>query len=133
MIIESKILLELDVPTVSGYIYPKELSVMIIKTILDNHIGGEIYYYPNTPNPETITPKFHIVNPILAVDSTVNEPELVILCDIELDEEKISPDIIEVLQQKPWRLSVVGMGEHENNIIKTYELKYVNIEIIEDL
>lgn len=133
MIVESKILLELDVPTVSGYIYPKELSIPIIQTIHNEYIGGDIYISPNIPNPETITPKFRILNPTIVVDSTVLEPELVILCDVELDEEKISPSILQLLQQKPWRLSIVGKGEVENNIVKTYELKYVNIEIIENL
>lgn len=133
MLVESKILLELDVPTVSGYIYPKELSVSIMKTIQDNNIGGVIYSQPNIPDPETIVPMFRVTNPVLIVDSSVVEPELVILCDIELDETKITMDVLHDLETKPWRLSVVGIGETEENVIKTYELKYVNIEIVEDI
>lgn len=133
MITETKILIELDVPTISGYIYPKELSMDIMKTIEEQQIGGEIYVGKNIPNPETIKPRFYISNPIIAVDETIEEPELIIYCDVNIDETKLTSTEINLLQTKPWRLSMVGLGEATDGIINKYELKYVNIEIVDDI
>lgn len=133
MIVESKILLELDVPTVSGFIYPRETSINIIATINNTDIGGVIYSGNNLPNPETIQPKFLVTNAQLFVDESVVPSELIICCDVIIDEEKLLPEELELLQTKDWRLSIVGKGETENNVVKNYELKYVNIEIIDDM
>ena len=133
MIIESKILLELDVPTISGFIYPRELSVDIIRAINNTDIGGVIYSGNNLPNPETIKPIFKVSNAQLMVDESVDPSELIICCDVNIDETQLSPKELQVLHNSDWRLSIVWKGETEDNVVKKYELKYVNIEIIDDM
>lgn len=129
MIVESKILLELDVPTISGYIYPKEFALGIIKTIKNEYITGDILLNP-TDEPIYTENKFRIINPYVTVDNSVSEYELIILCDVEIDENKLTSEELNAIKTKPWRLSVVGIGDADDNMIIDYELKYVNIEII---
>ena len=133
MLIKEKILVELDVPTVSGLIYPKELSVDIMRKIETEIIGGIIYNNGNIPNPENIVPKFQILNAKVVVDETPDIPELIIVCDVQIDESVLTDDELYLLDNYPWRLNIIGKGSVENNIIKNYDLKYVNIEIVDYL
>ena len=134
MIVESKILLEIDTPTISGLIYPKEIVPGIMTKILHSNIGGVIQTSTNWVDPRIKEPVFKLVNPQCIVDETEEEPQLLLICDVDIDETKLSPKELNDINTKPWRLSIIGQGDvdFETKTIKDYEIKYTNIEIIDE-
>lgn len=134
MIIKEKILLELDVPTISGLTYPKELAPSIMTKIIHENIGGIIQEKPEILNPDDINPVFKIINPQCIVDENSENTELLLICDVDVDENLLSPKELELINTKPWRLSVMGKADidFENKIVKEFDLVYVNIEIIDE-
>lgn len=134
MIVKEKILLELDVPTISGLTYPKELAPSIMTKIIHENIGGIIQEKPEILNPDDINPVFKIINPQCIVDENSENTELLLICDVDVDENLLSPKELELINTKPWRLSVMGKADidFENKIVKEFDLVYVNIEIIDE-
>ena len=134
MIVKEKILLELDVPTISGLTYPKELVPTIMTKIIHEDIGGIIQENPEMLNPNNIKPIFKIINPQCIVDESGEEPELLLICDVDIDEELLTEKELELINTKPWRLSVMGKADidYENKIVKDFDLVYVNIEIVDE-
>ena len=129
MIIRQKILLEFDVPTVSGNIYSCECLSSIVKTITTKEIGGEIIN--NTVPKYVNTNKFIIRNPYAVVDITDENAILTLLVDVEFFENKLTEQEIDLIMNKEWRLVAIGFGEQdENKVVIDYDIKHVNIEII---
>ena len=134
MIVESKILLEVDVPTISGLIYPKELVPDIMTRILHENIGGVIQTSTEWVDPRIKEPVFKLVNPQCVVDDTEEVPQLLLVCDVDVDETKVSPKELNDILTKPWRLSMIGKGnvDEETRTVKEFEIKFTNIEFIDE-
>ena len=51
-----------------------------------------------------------------------------------IDETKLSKEEIEMINTKPWRLVALGTGDvdKETNIVTNYDLRYVNIEMVDE-
>lgn len=138
MIVEGKILLEFDIPTITGLIYPDELIPNIMNKIIHNDVRGIISngqasfsesYYKNEQNL-----KCKVFNPQCLVDENYGNPYLLLTCDVDIDESKLTEDELKMLNTKQWRLSTLGKGESdpETRIVKYFDLMYVNIEIVDE-
>lgn len=134
MIVKEKILLEIDTPTISGLTYPKEVVPGIITKIIHEDIGGIIQEKPEILNPEDIKPVFKIFNPQCIVDESEEESELLLICDVDINEKLLTEKELELINTKPWRLSIMGKAniDVENKIVKEFDLVYVNIEIVDE-
>lgn len=134
MIVDSKILLEVDTPTISGLIYPKEIIPGIMTKIIHENIGGVIQTSTNWVDPTDKEPVFKLVNPQCVVDEIEEEPQLLLVCDVDIDETKLTPEELNDINTKPWRLSIIGQGDvdFETRTIKDYEIKFTNIEFIDE-
>lgn len=131
MIIKQKILLEFDIPTISSLTYSNECLLPIIKDIINKEIGGEILI---NKSPTYInTKKYVIKNPYSVIDVIDDMPVILLLVDVEFFEDKLTDDEYDAITKNKWRLVVVGMGECNNNTVIKYDLKYVNIEIVDYL
>lgn len=134
MIVKEKILLEVNVPTISGLIYPEEVIPNIMTKIINYDIGGIIQEEPKVLNPDDIKPVFTVSNPQCVVDESGEKPELVLVCDVDINEALLTPKELELINTKPWRLSIMGKGEidTDTHTVKNYDLFYVNIEIVDE-
>jgi len=134
MIVKEKILVEIDMPTISGLIYPKEIVPEIMTKIINFNIGGIIQEKPEILNPDDIKPVLRVFNPQCVVDETDEGSELLLICDVDINEKLLTPKELELINTKPWRLAIMGKGDidFETRTVKNYDLAYVNIEIIDE-
>lgn len=134
MIVKEKILLEIDTPTISGLTYPKEVVPNIMLSIIHKDIGGVIQTNTKWVDPSDKEPIFKLINPKCLVDETEDESQLLLVCDVDIDENKLTPEELNDINTKPWRLSIIGKGNvnFETQMVEEYEIKYTNIEIIEE-
>lgn len=134
MLIKEKILLEIDTPTISGLIYPKEVVPSIMTNIIHQDIGGVIQTSTNWVDPTDKKPIFKLINPQCAVDTIEEIPQLLLVCDVDIDETKLTPEELNDINTKPWRLSMIGQGDvdEETHMVTKFEIKYTNIEIIDE-
>ena len=138
--VKDKILVELDIPTISGLTYPKEVAIDMIKKITDQRIYGvmvdveeplEEVYQQLIKDKETFC---WIENARVIVDETEEPALLLLICDVVFDDDKMPKETVEKLNKVNWRLNIVGSGEvDENKIVKNYDLMYFNIENVDEL
>ena len=144
MIIKEKILIEFDIPTISGSIYPQDLIIGLIDTIKKEKIGGVVYSTKEEYESKCtehygeleykVPKEFYITNPKVIVDETSEDKPLVMVVDVVI-EDNVTEDVKDIINNKPWRLSMVGEGilDEETMLVSEYKLLHCNIENAENL
>lgn len=138
--VKGKILLELDVPTISGLIYPKEVALSIIKKVKEQKIYGIVskneylgdIYEKEIKGKETFC---WIDKPRVIVDETEEPSQLLLICDVIFDESKMDEKLLNLIKLGKWRISVAGNGisDTETHIVENYEMMFFIIENVEEL
>lgn len=110
----------------NSHIYDSKLLKDIIKKIKENEIIGKIYYYKDNKSEESEY-KLKIENPNVNLVNYDDSSDLTLFCDITIinSDEKIKNDLL----NEEWEAFVVGKGEINNEIIDSYDLCNINIEI----
>ena len=131
MIIKQKILIEVDSPCISGLTYQYDDCVKMMKKIISEKISGEIYGDDRLKDKSF----YWIENPEMIVDVANKERTLYLIVDVHFDDEKYSKEDFLLINNLPWRLSIHGDGdvEEETGIVKNYNLEKVNIEILPEM
>lgn len=144
--VEDKIIVELDIPTISGRIYSKDIAIDMIKKISEQRIFGLINRNPNDLDEKVYENEIKdketscwLENARVIVDETEEPAELLLIGDIVFDENKIDEKTLNFIKNGNWRISIIGQGnidydkEKDIAIIKEYELMYFNIENVDEL
>ena len=110
----------------NNHIYDSKLLKGIIKKIKENEINGKIYYYKDNKSEESEY-KLKVENPIVNLVNYDDSSDLTLFCDIKIinSDEKIKNELL----NEEWEAFVVGKGEINNEIIDSYDLCNINIEI----
>ena len=144
--VEDKIIVELDIPTISQRIYPKEIALGMIEKISSQNVYGVI-----NKNPYDLDNEFYeneikdketscwLENARVIVDETEEPAQLLLIGNIVFDEDKMTEQEINFIKNGNWRISISGIGDIDINdetdtvTVKDYELMYFNIENVDEL
>ena len=101
------------------------------RKIISEKITGDIY------GDERLKDKsfYWIENPEMIVDIANDKRTLYLIVDVHFDDEKYSKEDYFLINNLPWRLSIHGNGDidEEVGIVKNYNLLKVNIEILPEM
>ena len=131
MIINQKILIEVDSPCITGLTYQYEDCVKMMKKIVSEKIGGDIYGDDRLKDKSF----YWVENPEMIVDITDEKRTLYLIVDVHFDDEKYSKEDYQLINDLPWRLSIHGSGDVDetNGLVSNYNLEKINIEILPEI
>lgn len=131
MIVKQKILIEVDSPCINGIIYQYEDCVKMMVKINKEKISGDIVGIDKLKDKSY----YYIENPEMIVDINDDNRTMYVIADINIDESEYSKEELKLFDEIPWRLSINGDGDvdEETKIVKNYVLKKVNIEFLPEL